>query len=201
MLCDAVSTRAARVPAAEAKQRIVEATSRLLATRPFRALTVEDVMAETGLKRTVFYRHFTGLPDVVLFLLDDIRASLTEAGDPNEPGYLRTVLARVVDIASRNGGILRAVHDAAAVDARVEHGLREMTDWSVEATAALFEAGISAGRIPPLDAPAVSRALTLMNFAMLVDAFGGDGSLAGDPDRVLDALLTVWERVIVEQPA
>lgn len=200
MLCDAVSTRAPRVPAQEAKQRIVEATSRLLAERPFRDVTVEDVMAETGLKRTVFYRHFGGLTDVVLFLLDDIRASLTEAGDPNEPDFLRTVLARVVDIASRNGGILRAVYDAAAVDARVERGLEEATEWSVEATAALFEAGIAAGRTPPLDAYAVSRALTLMNFAMLVDAFGRGGPLAADPDRVLDALLTVWERVIVEQP-
>lgn len=201
MLCDTVSTRAPRIPAAEAKQRIVDATSTLLAERPFRDVTVEDVMAEAGLKRTIFYRHFTGLPDVVLFLLDDIRASLTEGGDPEEPGFLRAVLTRVVDIAARNGGILRAAQDAAAVDARVEQGLREMTDWSVEATAALFEAGIAAGRTPPLDAYAVSRALTLMNFSMLVDAFGQGGPLAAEPERVLDALLTVWGRVIVEQPA
>lgn len=200
MLCDAVSTRAPRIPAAEAKQRIVEAASRLLADRPLRDVTVEDVMADTGLKRTVFYRHFTGLPDVVLFLLDDIRASLTEAGDPSEPDFLRAVLTRVVDIASRNGGILRAAYDAAATDESVERRLQEMTDWSIETTAALFEAGIAAGRTPPLDAHAVSHALTHMNFAVLVDAFGRHPQTS-DPDRVLDALLTVWERVIVEQPA
>lgn len=197
--CDTVSTRAPRIPAAEAKRRIVEATSRLLADRPFRELTVEDVMAETGLKRTVFYRHFTGLPDVVVFLLDDIRASMVEAGDPEEPGYLRAVLARVVDLAHRNGGLLRAVFDAAAVDADVERGLDEAMRWSIDATAALFEAGIAAGRTPPLDAHAVSHALTHMNFAVLVDAFGRKGEQA-DPERVLEALLTVWERVIVTQP-
>lgn len=199
MLCDTVSTRAPRVPAAEAKQRIVEATSRLLADRPLRDVTVEDVMAETGLKRTIFYRHFAGLPDVVLFLLDDVRASLTEAGDPTAPGFLRAVLARVVDIASRNGGILRAAYDAAATDESVERRLQEMTDWSIETTAALFEAGIAAGRTPPLDARAVSHALTHMNFAVLVDAFGRHPDTA-DPQRVLDALLTVWERVMVVQP-
>lgn len=198
MLCDAVSTRAPRVPAEEAKRRIVDATSALLATRPLRELTVEDVMEEAGLKRTVFYRHFTSLPDVVLFLLDDIRASLTEAGDPTQPGFLRAVMTRVVELASRNGPILRAAYDAAATDAHVERRLQEMTDWSVNATAALFEAGMAAGRTPPLDAQAVSRALTLMNFSMLVDAFGR-GSL-DDPERVLEALITVWERVIVEEP-
>lgn len=198
MLCDAVSTRAPRVPAEEAKRRIVEATGTLLATRPLRELTVEDVMDEAGLKRTVFYRHFTGLPDVVLFLLDDIRASLTEAGDPTQPGFLRAVMTRVVELASRNGPVLRAAYDAAATDATVERRLQQMTDWSVDATAALFEAGIAAGRTPPLDASAVSRALTLMNFSMLVDAFGR-GSIS-DPDRVLEALITVWERVIVEEP-
>ncbi|MFA9271208.1 MAG: TetR/AcrR family transcriptional regulator [Baekduiaceae bacterium] len=197
-----MSTRAPRVPADEAKQRIVAAASALLADRPFRELTVEDVMAETGLKRTVFYRHFTGLPDVVLFLLDDIAASLTEAGDPNEPGFLRAVLSRVVDIAHRNGGLLRAVYDAAAVDAEVERRLDEATQWSIDATAALFQAGIDAGRTPPLDARAVSHALTHMNFAVLVDAFGrrDAGDDLADPERVLGALMTVWERVIVTQP-
>lgn len=194
-----MSPRAPRVSAEDAQRRIVEAAARLLADRPFRDLTVEDVMAETGLKRTVFYRHFSGLPDVVLFLLDDIRNSMAAAGDPNEPGYLRAVLARVVGIAHRNGGLLRAVDDAAAANAEVERGLHEMTEWSIDATAALFEAGIAAGRTPPMDARAVSHALTHMNFAVLVDAFGRHPGTA-DPERVLEALMTVWERVIVTQP-
>ncbi|MBJ7331309.1 MAG: TetR/AcrR family transcriptional regulator [Solirubrobacteraceae bacterium] len=194
-----MSLRAQRVPAAEAKRRITEAASRLLAGRPFRELTVEEVMAEAGLPRTVFYRHFTGLPDVVLGLVEALRLSLAEGGDPEAPDFLRTVLSRVVDIAHRNGGLLRAVYDAAAVDADVERALDEATRWSVDATAALFEAGMAAGRTPPLDAHAVSHALTQMNFATLVDAFGRHAETA-DPERVLEALMTVWERVIVVQP-
>ena len=57
--CDTVSTssQSNRVPAADARARILAAARRLLLQRPFAELTVEQVMAEAGLARTVFYRH------------------------------------------------------------------------------------------------------------------------------------------------
>src|SRR3954470_15838674 len=77
--CDKVSThvsqsggRAPRVPRAEARRRIVEGAGRLLAPTRFRDLTVDAVMLEAGLARTLFYRHFDGLPHLVLGLLDDL---------------------------------------------------------------------------------------------------------------------------------
>ena len=54
----------------------------LLEDRRFRELTVEDVMAEAGLARTIFYRHFEGLPDLVLAALDDV---VIDDGRPAAP--------------------------------------------------------------------------------------------------------------------
>ena len=72
-------TRARR---AEARDRIVSATERLLAHDDFRDVTVDDVMVEAGLSRTVFYRHFDGLPQVVLALLAKIEADLEQQIPP-----------------------------------------------------------------------------------------------------------------------
>ena len=59
-----MSQRAPRVPANEARQQILAAARELLLDRPFAALTVGDVMTRAGLTRTVFYRHFDGLPQL-----------------------------------------------------------------------------------------------------------------------------------------
>ena len=40
------------------RRRILDAAEELLRRRAFRDLSVEAVMAETGLTRTAFYRHF-----------------------------------------------------------------------------------------------------------------------------------------------
>ena len=61
---------AARTRREAARERIVAAAERLLRDRPYRELSVEEVMAEAGLSRTIFYRHFDGLPELVLSLFD-----------------------------------------------------------------------------------------------------------------------------------
>ena len=66
-----MSQRAPRVPSSEARQRILEATRRLLADRPFADLTIDAVMGEAGMARTVFYRHYSDLPRLAPDLLPD----------------------------------------------------------------------------------------------------------------------------------
>ena len=73
----AASTRrtAALARRREARERIEAAAERLLRGQPYRTLTVDQEMAEAGLSRTVFYRHFDGLPELVLSLLHAIVSS------------------------------------------------------------------------------------------------------------------------------
>jgi AcrR family transcriptional regulator len=189
-----MSTRA-RVPAVQARRRIVEAAGRLLARRRFRELTVEDVMAEAGLARTVFYRHFDGLPAVVLGLLDDLLAAVVaeaDAGDPDDREILRRQLALVVETFRRHGPLLLALDEAARHDDAVERALRAWTDHTVDVSAELVARGVARGHTPAMPVREVSRALTAMNGAYLLDLVAHDPDF--DADAALEALWTVWTR-------
>ena len=44
--------------------------------RPYRELTVDAVMVQTGLTRTAFYRHFADVTDLVLRLFEEVGQGL-----------------------------------------------------------------------------------------------------------------------------
>jgi AcrR family transcriptional regulator len=171
-----------RVSRSEARRRIIAATVRLLEERRFRDLTVEDVMAQAGLARTIFYRHFEGLPDLVLAALDDV---VIDEGAP--PADLHDTLERAVTLFARHGRLLAAVEEAAHHDPDVERAYREAFERSVDATAAL--------------APRpVARALMHLNAGYLTDVL----ARASDPDRdeALETLWTIWSAVLgISAPA
>ncbi|WP_187369120.1 TetR/AcrR family transcriptional regulator [Baekduia soli] len=187
--------RTPRIPKDEARARIRDAAARLLAHGSYRDLSVDAVMAEAGLARTLFYRHFDGLPALVLSLLEDLREGLVGSGDPADPEYLRRVLEHTVDVAVRHGPILRAVDDAARHDAEVDRVYRSFVDWSAQFTATIFAEGVATGRVRDVpDITATSRALTLMNGVFLIDAMEREGGL--QRDVAVDVLWTIWARVL-----
>ena len=55
---------------------ILEAAGRPLRERPFRDLTVDDLMAATSQSRTAFYRHFTDRQDLLVRLIRDLNEEL-----------------------------------------------------------------------------------------------------------------------------
>src|SRR3954452_17320769 len=96
----AATARRASAPIrrAEARERILAAAERLLRERPYRELSVDQVMAEAGLSRTVFYRHFAALAELVLSRLKAIGEGLAaEVMVAPAPGRTREVLAAAVD--------------------------------------------------------------------------------------------------------
>src|ERR1700736_758627 len=68
------------------RREILVATDRLLRERPYRELSVEVVMAQTGLTRTAFYRHFDDVTELVLRLLEDVGRELYTVGELWLPG-------------------------------------------------------------------------------------------------------------------
>ncbi len=58
------------------RREIIAAADRFLRERPYRELSVEVVMAETGLTRTAFYRHFDDVTDLLLRLLAELGSEL-----------------------------------------------------------------------------------------------------------------------------
>jgi AcrR family transcriptional regulator len=182
------------VPRAEAKRRIVAATDTLLRERRYNALTIEQVMAEAGLARTVFYRYFDGLPHVLLGvledLLDEVVAMSSEANRPGDPDVLRATLQRSVDVFDAHGHLIRAIVEAAAVDEELDAVYNVFVDRAVDETAALIEDGIERGGLRAVSAPDVARALTHMNGHYLLDALGREPRQ--DPAVALETLMTVW---------
>jgi TetR/AcrR family transcriptional regulator, ethionamide resistance regulator len=177
----------ARTRREEARERIVAAAERLLEDRPFRELTVDEVMAQAGLSRTVFYRHFDGLPEVVLALLARIEADLAErlADAPAGGDWLQDVLAGAVDVFARHGRFLRALNAAAGHDAEIEAAYCAFVERWVEETAPALGGGERGLEL--------SRALHLMNGHYLMETLGRDPDF--DRGLALDTLLRVWTAV------
>ena len=188
--------RATRVSSAEARRRITGATGRLLRDRRFRDLTVEDVMAEAGLARTVFYRHFGGLPDIVLGLLDELLdAVVAEAdADPEDREMLHRQLALVVRTYREHGPLLLALDEAAHHDHAVEAAYRGWIDHTIGVSAELIQRGVDRGHTPAMPVHDVARALTAMNGGYMLDLVRHDPAF--DEDAALAALWTVWSSTV-----
>ena len=172
----------ARVRREEARERIVAAAEQLLLEVPYRDLTVDLVMTRAGLSRTVFYRHFDGLPEVLLTLLSRIEAELAA---PMDTGDLRELLAGSVETFARYGPFLRALDHAAGQDAEIEAAYCAVVDR--------FTTEIAEGMGGGERAYEMARALNLMNGHYLMDTLGKDPDF--DRELALDTLLAIWGAV------
>jgi AcrR family transcriptional regulator len=192
--------RAPRVPAAEARRRIADATVTLLATTRLRDLTVDAVTAEAGLARTVFYRHFDSLPMLAATLLAEMVADVERLAEPLadtdlpelREEVLRGQLDVLVDRYARYGPLLLAFDDAAALDGTIDALRQEQLERALSMTEALFASGIERGMLAPLPASGVPLALVVMNHAYLLAEFGRGG---GDVERARTTLYAIWSRV------
>jgi TetR/AcrR family transcriptional regulator, ethionamide resistance regulator len=181
----------ARVRREEARERIVAAAETLLLEVPYRDLTVDLVMSEAGLSRTVFYRHFEGLPEVLLSLLASIEGELAApllAGAAGGETWLRDLLAGSVETFARYGPFLRALDHAAGQDAEIEAAYCAVVER--------FTGEIAASLGGDERAYELARALNLMNGHYLMDTLGKDPGF--DRELALETLLAVWGAVARE---
>lgn len=188
--------RRARHTPVESEREILAAAEQLLRERPFRAITVSDIMARTGLKRPAFYVHFSDRYELVLRVVEQIGAELFEMADrwlkgsaPRED--IRDAMDGVTRVYAAHGPVMRALADAAASDARVEHTYRALVQGFVDATAEHIEAEQQAARIArELDAAETARALMCMNERYLYETLGAQAH--GDPQQAAAVLLRIW---------
>jgi AcrR family transcriptional regulator len=185
--------------------QIITAADRFLRERPYRELSVDVVMSQTGLTRTAFYRHFDDITDLVLRLFAEISEELyavagrwaASAGvDYPAPG--QEGLAGLVDVYVRHGPLMRAIAEAAATDEQIEHAHQRAVEAFIELTAQAMERMVGEGKLHVPDPRALARAMTLMNHAYLLAEFGREP--AGDRDVALATLETVWLRLALPIP-
>ena len=183
-----------------AEREIVDAAEALLREKPFRELTVDDLMRRTGLSRPSFYVYFRDRHDLVLKVVEHIGGELFAMserwykGTGDGPALVRDAIGGVVGVFSEHGPVLRALADAAADDPRVEEAYGALIQRFVDATARHIEAEVAAGRILPLDAVPTATALTWMMERYLQLSLGRPPLVP--EEQVASALTTIWSRVL-----
>lgn len=184
----------------ESERQILDAAEGLLRERPYRDLTVDDVMAAAGQSRTAFYRHFKDRQDLIIRLLGDLAAELYEtastwlagSGDPLAEG--REATALLVGVWAEHGTLLRAIGEAASHDDEVERVYQGLVQVFVDATIERMERDVAAGRVVVPDVRETAIALCWMTERYLTITFGRpDG---GDRATAIEVLHAIWMRAI-----
>ena len=196
----------------EAERAILAAARAFLEERPFREMTVEEVMARTGLSRPAFYAYFRDRYELVTRLLEGIGGLLfaadwrwltAEGGREVASGVLVEALRGGFETFAQYGPVMRAIADAAVQDPRVEEAYRYgLIERLRKAVAARVAQDVATGASPAdLDPDETARALVLMTERYLLDAFGNpsDRPSPERTDAILAALEKVWVRTLYGQ--
>jgi TetR/AcrR family transcriptional regulator, ethionamide resistance regulator len=194
-----VGRRRRRTPEA-AQREIIGAAEQLLRERPFRELTVDEVMRRTGLSRPSFYVYFKDRHELVLRLVQHLGSEMLvvanhwyEATEPS-PQMLRDALEGSIGVYGEHSAVLRALADAAVDDPDVEEAYDQLVQGFVEVTARHIAAEIAAGRMLEVDPRETAKALIWMIERYLYHAFGPANPVP--PGRVIDTVHTVMVRTL-----
>src|ERR1700741_2307724 len=90
----------------EAREQILEVARRELRVRPFRELSVDELMQATGLSRTAFYRYFPDREAVLVDLLEEVWGELAEARDANPDPATPASLEGLARLIAENRAVL-----------------------------------------------------------------------------------------------
>jgi AcrR family transcriptional regulator len=181
----------------ETRTLILDAAEQLLRSGSYRDLSIARLMETIGYRRTVFYRHFNSVPDLVVAVVarqaaasapsaDAFRAAAAEQLDLDAAReLLRPTVAHWV----ANGPLIAALRDAAIADG--------VLGQVVAATAGHLEALVLAGlterhadgALQTADLPDVARLLSGMSQGYLLQALGKAQTA---PELVLDTLARGW---------
>jgi AcrR family transcriptional regulator len=171
-----------RLPAAERRQALLEAASRVFAKSSYRGATTAEIAAEAGISEPILYRHFGSKRELYLACLEQAFVRLKACGE-GEPGGMRI---RAISEAYMDGrGPVRLIDlwiqalTVAAEDPVIAEALhaqiREVHDWF----AGLIREGQAEGQIVA-DRDPVAEAWILIGGGMLATINGRLGGFLGD---------------------
>jgi len=186
----------------QAEREILEATEEFLRDRPFRDLTIDEVMDRTGLSRPSFYVYFRDRHHLALRLLEELAKQVYEGSNPwlqgsDEPlDDMRAAIAGTVEALAEHGSMMKAMADAATEDAEVERAYRGVVEEFIDATAARIARDVKSGRAGPVEPGMLAAALVWMNERYLLQ-----NPVPDTPEhrrRVTDELTRIWTCAIYD---
>jgi AcrR family transcriptional regulator len=180
------------------RERIVEAATQLFYAQGLRAVSAEKIIAQVGITKVTFYRHFPAKDDLIVAYLerraawerDAIGLARQAAGDA---AGVFAILAEAIGAESCSPGFRGCPFiNAAAEYADPEHPVRRVVD----AHRRWFRQAI-AGLLTEIGVPDPAR--TADQLVMLRDGAMVSGYLS-DPSVVADALGRAFRAVIAFNP-
>ncbi len=185
------------------ESQILDALERLLATKPFVELTMDDIAKQAGLSRSALYFYF-GSKEAALGALHQrtyeamarTTDPLTETGDASERG-MRDAIEQVCFNWRTHSHALRTFHETAMVSTEFGGPWRERLQRHVTVLTGLIEQARSAGWAapPPPTAEAIASAWFWMLESQFYELFRREHSRA-DEVELVDALTILWLRSI-----
>jgi len=185
------------------RERILHAGREILVERGAGSLSVSAVMERARISRTVFYRRFPDVSEVVAELLRDVCAELAVRSgewfiDPAAVGHREVVVPNSIEFAAAlhpHASLLCAISDAASSDGRLRAlWWSELVKPRVDATTAAIRRDQEAGAVRrELDAEATAFALTLMGERVVLELLGRRG---GTPEEFARMIGPIWEATL-----
>lgn len=174
----------------------------LVRERSYQELSVGEIMQRAGLERTIFYRHFDDLGDLLLRAgreaiegLYEAELDLSAAHEGSVRETVRAAMEPAVAVYHRHGPLLRTLGEAAAAgDERIAAGHETMHRRFDELVVGALEEFPRFAGTAPGDARETARALNVMNTAYLLDAFGREPRIPAE--TALDTVTEIWTAVI-----
>ncbi len=181
----------------QARARIVAAVSELVRERSYAELNVGEIMERAGIGRTLFYRHFDDLGDLLSRATREAIEELYAAEVALESGRaerghpaIAAALELPVDVYRRHGPLLRARAEAAAADPRIAAEGRVIRERFNQLLAAAL-AEVAEGLNDPAE---TARALNLLSEAYLLEAFGHEPRISAE--TATRTLTEIWAALI-----
>jgi len=175
---------------------ILNAALEFIWSHPFRELSVNSLMASTGLSRAAFYQYLDDIHKMMETLLhmlaEEIFASaniwLEGVGDP--VALLNESFQGLTQSCYQHGPFLRAVADASTTDERFEKSWGQFLSGFDDAGNARIQADQAQGLIATFDTRPVIFALNRVNAYTFIDAFGQRPRK--QPKPIQEALARIW---------
>jgi len=185
----------------EARARIVAAASELVRERSFPELSVGEIMELAGLERTIFYRHFDDLADLLrqasreaIEALYETEVALGAGRDGTGPESVRPAIEAAVKVYRLHGPLLRALSEAAAGDEQIAAGRVELRRRFDELVASALSDSAQLSSRPVAELRETARALNLMNESYMQDAFGRKPRVSSE--TAVRTLSEIWVAAI-----
>ena len=180
----------------QTRQAILDGALKFLWTKPFRDLTVAELMSLTGTSRSAFYQYFSDLHGLMETLLHDLQGEILGVaepwfqGDADPVALLEESLSGLVKVCHKRGPIIRAVAEAAPMDERLETAWNKFLKVFDDAVVERIEEHQAAGLIASFDARPVAIALNRMDVGVIVHHFGRRPR--SQPELVRQSITRIW---------